>query len=284
MLSTNYLPLPVKSLNDAAAVDDKCLLVRPTLAWLDIAKGLVDGVTTVNKFGRNKDVGTTFTPVCMGGVYRTPQIATKLRIKAGGSVNDSSAGSGARSVTLIGLDQSFNEITETIATNGALASTPTTLDFTRLFRAYVASSGTYATALVGSHTSDIVIENAAGSSTFATIDSSGFPKSQSEIGAFSMRAGSTAFVKLKNLSIDSGKTVDLIFFTRGGINQTSAPYSAMRAQSILSGVTGGSIESFGESSIPLGPYIGPHDIGFMAKVSVGTAAVSVEFEIYIVDA
>lgn len=272
-------------LNQPLGLDADATVVRPTPSWLDISRGLMSGITSVKKFGRNPVVGTSFVPITMGGSYEVPQSgsATTLRIKAGGNANDTAAGSGAREITVVGLDGSFEELTETIATAGASASSATTGTFTRLLRMYVSASGTYATAVAGSHSGDIVIENGAGGTDWGTIDSTDFPKGQSEIGAYSIPAGTTGYVKLRNLSVDSGKTIDLVFFSRTRIDQTSAPYDAMRAQSVVSGVSGGSIEVFGETDIPFGPYAGPTDLGFMAKVSSGTASVSVEFEIFILD-
>lgn len=260
------------------------ILTRQSWTWLDVARGLAQDIASVKKFGRNPSVGTSFVPVTLGGLYNTPQssAATTLRVKAGGNANDTAAGSGARSVTLVGLDENFLEVTETIATAGASASSATSATFTRLYRAYVASSGTYATAIAGSHSGNIVIENGAGGTDWATIDATTFPKSQTEIGAFSVPTGATGYVKLRNVSVDSGKTIDLVFFSRSNIDETAAPYSAIRAQSVVSGVAGGSIEVFGNTDIPFGPYVGPTDIGFMAKVSTGTASVSVEFEVFIV--
>ena len=57
----------------------------------------------------------------------------------------------------------------------------------------------------------------------------------------------------------------------------------MRAQSVIIGIDGGSINNFGEKSVPFGPYVGPTDIGFMGKVGSSTASISVEFEIFIID-
>lgn len=272
-------------LNGTYGLDSDSLLVRPSLSWLDISRGLASGITTIKKFGRNNAVGTSYVPVALGGIYRTPQSgsATTLRIKAGGDANDTAAGSGARQVTLIGLDENFEEATETLATAGASASSATTTTFTRLFRCFVSQSGTYASATTGSHSGAITIENGAGGTDWATIGATSFPKSQSEIGAYTVPANTTGHVKLRDLSIDSGKTIDLVFFSRANADQTSAPYSAMRAQSVVSGVTGGSIETFGSVDVPFGPYVGPTDIGFMAKVSTGTASVSVEFEIFLID-
>lgn len=53
----------------------------------------------------------------------------------------------------------------------------------------------------------------------------------------------------------------------------------MKARSVITGVTGGTIQSFGDTDVPFGPYIGPTDIGFMAKVATGTAVVAIEFEV-----
>lgn len=272
------------ALNQPVNLDSPAILTRSTFTWLDSARGLTNGFTSVKKFGRNPSVGTSYAPVSLGGIYRTPQSgsATTVRVKAG-NANDAAAGTGARSVTIVGLDENFNEVTETLTTAGASASSNSTTTFTRIYRAFVATSGTYATSAAGSHSAAITIENSAGTEDWITIDATNFPKGQTECGAYSIPTGKTGYIKLRDISIDSGKTVDIIFFSRTNIQQTAAPYDAMRAQSVVSGVTGGSIETFGAVDIPFGPYTGPTDIGFMAKVTTGTASVSVEFEIFILD-
>ena len=276
---------PSAPMNQRVGLDSDANMVRPTWTWMDIARGLQGGVSTILKFGRNSAVGTSFVPVCLGGTYNTPQStgATALRIKAGGDANDTAAGTGARVVEIEGLDENFVFVEETITTNGTLASAPTTTTFTRVFRAYVVESGTYASQSAASHAGQITIENAAGTEDWLYIDNSNFAKGQSEIGAYTIPAGKTGYVKLRDVSIDSGKTVDIIFFQRGNADETAAPYTAMRAQSVVAGVACGSIESFGLVEVPFGPYAGPTDIGFMAKVTSGTASVSVEFEIILVD-
>jgi hypothetical protein len=276
---------PTSPLNQPYALDSDAVITRSTFTWLDVARGLVSGILPIKKFGRNASVGTSFVPIALGGIYNTPQStsATALRIKAGGNANDTAAGSGARSIVLEGLDENFNAITETVATAGAAASSPTVATFTRLYRIKVGGSGTYSTSAAGSHSGQIVIENAAGGTDWGTIGATSFPKARSEIAAYTVPAGKTGYVKLRNVSVDSGKTIDLIFFSRANADQLAAPYSPMEAQSVVSGVSGGSIEEFGEVDIPFGPYVGPTDIGFMAKVSAGTASVSVEFEIFVID-
>lgn len=272
-------------LNQSYNLSSGSRLVRPSWTWLDVARGLAGGITSVKKFGRNAAVGTSFVPVCIDGLYQTPQpgSATALRIKAGGNANDTAAGTGARSVRVTGTDENFELATEVITTAGASASSATTTTFTRLFLIDVETSGTYATLTAGSHAGKIVIENSAGGTDWGAMDAAGFAKSGSEIGAYTIPSGYTGFIKLRDLSIDSGKTVDAIFFSRPNCDQTAAPYSAMRARSVITGVAGGSIEAFGATDVPFGPFVGPTDVGFMAKVASGTASVSVEFEIILVE-
>jgi len=242
-----------------------------------------DNADIVHKFGRNTAVGTSFVPVTFGGVYPTPQVgsATQLRIKAGGDANDDAAGTGAREVTLIGLDANGDEVTEAIATAGASASSATTNSFIRLYRAYVSASGTYATASAGSHAASITIENSAGGTDWLTIDAAAFPLAQSEVGAYSVAAGKKAYVFSAYAATDSSKSTDIVFFQRTSILQTAEPYDAMRVVFDIK-----STEAFVDFAprAPLGPFVGPCDLGFMAKVSSTTSEVSVDFELLVVDA
>lgn len=248
---------------------------------VEVAKGNVAGHSLVHKFGRNSAVGTTFVPVAIGGIYQVPQAAsaTTLRVKAGGDVNDTAAGSGARQIMLEGLDETATEATETLATAGASASSATTTTFMRLYRFYVSESGTYATATTGSHSGDIVIENGAGGTDWGTISSTGFPRSQSEVGVYSVPTGKTAYILGADIATDSSKTTNLLLFQRTSILDAAAPYDAMRVIIEEAAEGGKTVYS------PRSPQkiAGPTDVGFMAKVDAGTAEVNVDIELLIVD-
>lgn len=240
-------------------------------------------VQNIHKFGRNEDVGTGFEPVSQGGIYRTPQAsgATALRVKAG-NANDTSDGSGARKVKVFGLDENFNYAEEVLTTNGTSAGPNSTTTFTRVYRAFITESGTYATQTAGSHSADITIENAAGTEDWITIDAADFPKGQSEVGCISIAKGYYAYIHKIDIGVDSNKTADIILFSRGNIDQTAAPYDAMRARYTIPGVSGVvelnfSPESGGDVDM-LGPFEGPCDVGFMAKAST-SSIVAVNFEI-----
>jgi hypothetical protein len=248
--------------------------------WLvEVARGNVAGASLVHKFGKSAAIGTSFVPVSQGNIYNTPQpaSATTLRVKAG-NTNDTAAGSGAREITLIGLDETGAEVTEAVATAGTSASSATTATFMRLYRAYVSASGTYATTSAGSHAADIVIENGAGGTDWATIDSTNFPLGQSEIGVYSVPNGYNAYLLSAEVFSDSAKITNMLFFQRGNILDASPPYSAMRVV-FEERLEGGS--STLDISAPI-KITGPADIGFMAKVNATTAEVDVDFEILII--
>ena len=54
----------------------------------------------------------------------------------------------------------------------------------------------------------------------------------------------------------------------------------MRVFIELGGVSG---EEEISPSTPMGPFVGPCDIGFMGKVSTGTGEIDIDFEILIID-
>ena len=250
---------------------------------IEVNKGNVAGHSIIHKFGRNTAIPTAFTPVCLGGVYQTPQpaSATTLRIKAGGNAADTAAGAGAREITLVGLDETGAEVTEAVATAGASASAVTTATFMRLFRAFVSASGTYTTLLVASpsHVGDIVIENGAGGTDWATIDSTTLPNAQSEIGIYSLATGFTAQIMSVAVFSDSSKVTVARLFRRESILDAAAPFQAMRTLANLR------IESGAGGLKPMSPInmiIGPADIGVVAKVDAATAEVDVDFEILVI--
>lgn len=244
-------------------------------ASFDISTGHASGWEAIFKFGRNSAIGQEFVPICSNGIYRTPQPsgAIGLRIRSGGNAGDDATGDGARSVTLEGLNSLGELAVETLVTAGTSQSAATSAQFIRLFRVYVADSGSYASQSVPSHIGTIVIEDTNGDE-WAAIDSSGFPRGQSQIGVYTVPAGRSAWITSVNLSTEANKAVDLNFYTRSGILDEAAPYSPMRLKRELVGITGNDATTF---NVPFGPFSELTDIGFMARVSSQTADISIDF-------
>jgi len=109
--------------------------------YLDVARGIVPGMSVVHKFGRNTDIDSGAAEDIWdgGGIYVYPTVA-RIHDLASTSGSDTAAGTGARTVEVFGLDASFNEVSETKTLLGATL-VPTTNSYTRMFRIIVRSGG-----------------------------------------------------------------------------------------------------------------------------------------------
>jgi len=107
---------------------------------LQVARRQIAWHYTVHKFGFNSDIDDALETVwAQGGLYSYLAAATQLSVSSS-SANDTSAGTGARTVTLSGLDANYAEISETVTLNGQTAVT-TTNSYLRIFRMVVNSAG-----------------------------------------------------------------------------------------------------------------------------------------------
>ena len=244
--------------------------------YLKVAKGEIPKHSIIHKFGAT-NLTTTLRPITYSGTYKTPTTATALEFVSSSS-SDASESIGARQITIVGTNASGDEVTQVISTNGTTAvSIPTSL--LRLYRWYVSSSGTYATATSGSHVGTLTIRESGGGATWSTIPTSPFTTSQSQIGVYTIPNGYTAYLINKTIFVDSSKSADIYFFKRGNILDVTPPYESMRLVEREVGVSGGLSLTFNTPKL-LGS--GPMDVGFMGKMSSGTSECSVEFEILLV--
>ena len=107
---------------------------------LQIARGQIAYHKSIFKFGFNPDVDDSLETIwAEGGLYSYLSAATVLKISSS-STNDTSAGTGARTVTLSGLDANYDEISETITLNGQTAVN-STLSYLRIYRMTVDTAG-----------------------------------------------------------------------------------------------------------------------------------------------
>lgn len=107
---------------------------------LQVARGQISYHYGQFKFGFNPDIDNTLETVwAQGGLYSYLAAASILKISSS-STADTSAGTGARTVTVDGLDANYNEISETITLNGQ-TSVDTTNTYIRVYRMTVRSAG-----------------------------------------------------------------------------------------------------------------------------------------------
>jgi len=245
---------------------------------MEVSKGNVTGQQIINKFGGNDAVGTNFVPVCSGSVYQTPNTLTALELVST-SNDDTATGSGARVVRLSGLNNINGVWTEDIQDVTLTGTTPVSVP-NSLYRNYkmrVLESGTYATAVAPTHNSTITLSQVATTTAWSVINTEGgFGLSSSEIGVFSIPKGQTGYLISLHLDVEASKSVDVIGFVREGTDIVTAPYSPMTAFFIKRSIDGEHAAGDGHA---LQKIVGPADIGFMARVSQGTAKVEVEFDL-----
>jgi hypothetical protein len=112
---------------------------------LQVARGQITGHKTLFKFGNNSDInGAIETVWSRGGLYVYPTSAIQMKVSSS-NANDTALGTGARTVSVQGLDQNYNEVAETVTLTGQ-TEVLTTNTFIRVFRAFVITAGSGATA------------------------------------------------------------------------------------------------------------------------------------------
>lgn len=242
---------------------------------IEVQKGNIPGHSIVQKFGRNDSVpNASWAFVNELGFTGWPlSAATTVRIKAGGNAADTAAGLGAQEVTVQGIDDSFNEVTEAIATAGAAASSATSTLFWRVHRAWVSVAGTYGSA----NTGIVLIENSGGGTDLIRIEAG---DGQTQFGGWTVPIGKTAYLLSMHFSVDALKAASIRVFTRDNIDDTTTPFSPKRLKLFFDGVIG----QFNYTTNAPGLVINEKaDIWVEAFGGGAITEVSTNFELLIVD-
>lgn len=242
---------------------------------IEVQQNKVAGHSMVHKFGRNGSVpnGTWEFVNRLGFTGWPLSAATTVRIKAGGDAADTAAGAGAREVTVQGIGDSFNEVTEAIATAGAGASDATSTSFWRVHRAWVSSVGTYGAANTGA----VVIENSGGGTNLIEIGGAG--KGQTQFAAWTVPIAKTAYLLSMHIQVDTNKSANVRAYTRADMDDATVPMKSKRLK-LFFAVKGDYRYS------PEGPeLVIPARTDFWVEASGDGAAcaVTVNFELLVVD-
>ena len=111
---------------------------------LDIALGMVPGVSHVNKFGDNLVITTATDPEDIwdvGGIWIPPVVADGAQIHniKSSSDDDALGGAGAEIIRIFGLDENWHEISELVEMNGGATGpgVDTANEYWRIYRMYV---------------------------------------------------------------------------------------------------------------------------------------------------
>ena len=107
---------------------------------LQVARGQIQAHSVVTIAGYNSDVDTAWEMITPVGDLSYPAAALQMTVSSS-SANDTSAGTGARTVLINGLDANYAVISEAVTLNGQTAVT-TTNSFLRINSMLVATAGT----------------------------------------------------------------------------------------------------------------------------------------------
>lgn len=241
---------------------------------IKVQKGDVVGHSMIHKFGRNAAVpnGSWEFVSRLGPTGWPLSAATTIRIKAGGNAADTAAGAGAREVTVQGIDDSFNEVSEVIVTAGAGVSGATTASFWRVHRAWISAVGTYG----GANTGMVTIENSGGGTDIIEIAAN---KGQTQFAGWTVPIGKTAYLLSIHMHVDLNGQANFRVFTRGNIDDTVAPMKSKRQRLFFA--VKGSLHY-----LPKGPEFAINaksDFWIEVYGDGATASVACEFELLVVD-
>jgi hypothetical protein len=192
---------------------------------LDISRSLDQAVQPRRTFyyGVNFSSGEVRDSWNLPGFYTFPTTASTLRIKAGGNAADLfGAGAGCWVCQVRGLNENWDEVEETILTNGASASLPTVNQYIRVNFFDCVAGGTYRPAgATVTNVGDIILERTSDAVNMSIIKAGVGSSLQ---GIFSIPRGFTCYLKSVSAYAPSSKTYSGLFKVHAGANVTTPPY------------------------------------------------------------
>lgn len=201
--------------------------------WPDVARraGLLSGLSGFRKFGKNDDIDTATLPESIwlqGGLYPFQSSTYQAEVLSS-SANDTAAGTGARTVRIIGLaGDDWSQVTETITMNGTSAVAGTRTDWRRIDRAFAVTVGSG-----GVNEGDITVRLQGGGAVQSTI---GAGRGQTQVGVLTIpgdRKGAIVSWSCSMLTTGSTTEMEIGIFTRD--NSLTDPSWRVRSQLGLRG-------------------------------------------------
>lgn len=222
---------------------------------LQVARGQIAGHSTVNIYGYQPSVSTSFIPIWENATaYTYP--ATAQQMNLAGSNGDTAT------ITINGLDANYAIISENVVLNGTTSVT-TVNSFLRINGMFVA---------VGSATNPagvVTLKNTGGTVIYAQINA-GVGRTQA--GIYTVPAGYTFFLSRININTSLNGN-DFVTYQ----NRTASPAGVVQ----LTQQAPFAINYQTQRVMPR-PFVEKTDIQLMAKVQSGTGAVSISQEGYLI--
>lgn len=222
---------------------------------LQVARGQIQGHSTVNIYGYQPSIGTTFVPVWENATaYTYP--ASAITMYLSGSSGDTAK------ITIVGLDSSYNVISETVTLNGA---TPVAT-----VKQYLRVNSMSVT--VGSATNPagaVYLKDVGGTITYAQINA-GIGRTQAAI--YTVPAGFTYYLSRVNIYTSLNGN-DYCTYQNKTISPAGVVQVTQQAPFAI---------SYEAQRVMPRPFAEKTDIQLMAKIQTGTGAVAISQEGYLI--
>jgi len=218
--------------------------------WFEVARERFDDLRLRFRFGKNTAVPNGSWEIIsdLSGPVTFLSAADTVRVKAGGDAADDSAGAGARTIRVFGIDDSLNFVSEDITLAGASASASTTTLFWRVcFTTVLQPVGTYG----GSNTGNITLEDTSATTNLDIILAG---EGSSSKACYTVPTGKTAYLIGWETHVSSSQAADVRLRSRADLTNTASP-APIRTDYQETGVLGNAINQ-------------PE--GFLAKYPAGT--------------
>lgn len=228
--------------------------------FVEATKGNIVGQETINKFGHNEDLGTSFEDVQNeGGILIFLQSAELITFSSN-DAGDTLLGTNATSIEIQGLDENFAEITEILNLSGT-TGVNTTNEYIRINRIFVHQVGNYSTTNAG-------FINGVAAISGTTQIQIGAEEGQSQTTHYTVPAGNKVIITGIFASVATGKTVDIRFLTRANADDIIPPTSPIRLMREIHGLNTPYI-ALSKANLNFNEKT---DIWFVAKTTTGATS------------
>jgi len=226
---------------------------------LQVARGQIQGHSTVNIYGFQVAVTTTNIPVWeSAGAYTYPASATTMNLSS--TVNTGPDLSGT-TIFISGLDANYVPISETLALTGTTVAV-TTKSYLRI---------TNMTVTAGAPTGTITLKNLANTVTYAQINPS---IGRTQMAIYTVPAGYTFYLsRIDAYTSANGSTADWIQYRNVATSSTGVTTLSQQAPFT---------NTYHAQRVMPRPFAEKTDIQLQAKTSANSYAVSIAAEGYLV--
>lgn len=240
---------------------------------LELSRGNIPGMTNTRIQGRNPTTGTAFEVIqgTADTTYPWPIVADSVDIVSD-DTDDTSAGTGARTVLVTGLDINHAVVTEALTMNGT-STVAGSVSFYRINNMLVTTVGTIGGANEGSLT---LTHDTSGDKLSIILPGSAI----SQMGVYTVPASKKAYLARALFETDATKTLDVRVRVRLNGDDVSVPVNAFVEVGHLDGLQENLILTF---PYHLAELAAKADMQMEAKVSASTSSVTGATDWIIVD-